>query len=220
MEIASTRSSAPYLGTVLWTVAGLVLYVLIGTASLFVSLGIAGFVLGTNGIDTAAGTHGLSIRNAAHPIVWGLAVAAASVPVGRRLVDGLRFSTAAWCVLVLGLVLATVTTYLVAEFVRTRYGVFDPEYAGFSFFAGPAVVAIALAAWATLATPRGNGIVLAGATVAAAAGLALALLPSVGGAADGVDASSIPIVAAFTADGIFGAAATLLALARSRVPST
>ncbi len=87
-------------------------------------------------------------------------------------------------------------------------------YAGLSYFAGPALVAIALAGWATLAMPR-RAMPLAAATILAVVGLGIALLPSVGGAADGIDAESIPIAAVFTANALYGVVVAALVVRAS-----
>ena len=220
MQLAIARARAAGHGVVVWAMAGFALYLLGGIVMLFVSLAIAEAVLASRGIESGAGTLGLSIRNAAHPIGWGLAVAAASVPIGRRLVPGLRFGAMGWIVLVVGLGLATATTYLGAESVRDRYGIFDPEYQGLSFFAAPALVAISLAAWASLAAPGRRGLVLAAATLVAVAGLVIALLPSVGSAADGIDPANVPLAVVLAADALFAAVAALLAIRAASQPGT
>ena len=220
MQVAAARSADGVSGIVLWTIAGFVLYVLGGMVTLFVSLSLADGFLGALGIESHAGTFGLSIRNASHPIVWGAVVAAASMPIGTRLVSGLRFGATGWVVIVVGLTLAGVTTFLGAEFVRARHGVFDPEYQGFSFFAAPALVAISLATWASLAAPGRRGLLLVAATLTAVAGLSIALLPSVGGAADGIDPANVPLAATFTADALFGVAAALLVIRAASQPGT
>ena len=83
---------------------------------------------------------------------------------------------------------------------------------GFAVFAGPALVAIALAAWAALAVPSGMGLPLVAATVGAVASLALALLPSLGGLDDGINPESLPLAGVLLADVVFAVAATLLVL--------
>jgi len=115
-----------------------------------------------------------------------------------------------WVVLLIGLVLATITTFLDIEFVRASHGIYDFEYGGFTGFAGPALVAIALAGWAALAVPRGRSRLLDVLTVAAAASLVAVLLPSVGGATDGIDAENIPIAAALATDALYAVVVTAL----------
>lgn len=203
------RLAATY-GPALWTIAGFVLYVLGGMATLFAIAWIEHMTWGGMGVDTGAGTVGLSVRNGVHALVWGLAAAAAAIPLGRRLVEGLAFGRAGWVVLVVGLLLALLTTMLVNEFVRARYGYYDPEYAGLTVFTGPALVAVALASWATLGVPRPGAAVPALAALTAVAGLAMSLLPSLPGAADGIGASSMPLAAAFAASAAYGVIASVL----------
>jgi hypothetical protein len=212
MQATLTQAREGGHGVALWALAGFVLYVLGGMAMLFVSLWIAEAILASQGIDSSAGTLGLSIRNAAHPIGWGLFVAAASIPIGSRLVPGLRFGAASWVMLAVGLTLASITTFLDIEFIRASHGYYDFEYGGLTGFAGPALVAIALAAWASLGVPASNSGILAVLTLTAVAGLAVLLLPSVGGAADGIDAENIPIAAALVADVSYGAVVALVVL--------
>jgi len=211
VQIVATRSLAWSWGVALWAIAGVVLYVLGGIGSLLALATIEHLVPGL-GEQVAAGTVGLSIQNGLHPLVWGLVVAGASIPIGRRLIENLRFGAAGGLVLLVGLALASITTFLVDEFVRARFGYFDPEMTGFSLFAGPALVAIGLASWAALAVPSGLGLPLVAEAVAAVASLALALLPSVGGLGDGMDPESLPLAGVLLLDLVFAAAALLLVL--------
>jgi hypothetical protein len=120
--------------------------------------------------------------------------------------------------LVAGLVLASAVTLLGNEFVRARFGYFDPEYQGLTVFSGPALVAIALATWAALAVPREGVLVPAAAALTAAAGLAMTLLPSIGGADDGIAAASMPIVVAFVLAACYAALAGVLVVRHSVNP--
>lgn len=218
MQLAATRSIVWSWGVALWAIAGVVLYVLAGMGSLLAIATVEGLVPGFRD-QVAAGTVGLSIQNGLHPMVWGTLAGAASIPIGRRLVDGLRFGAAGSFVLMIGLVLAAATTFLVDEFVRARFGYFDPEMTGLTVFAGPALVAIALAAWAALAVPSGMGLPLVVATVAAVVSLGLALLPSVAGLGDGIDPESLPLAGIFLVDVLFAAAAVLLVLRTALAPA-
>jgi len=200
MPDAVTSRSITIGGPALWALAGLGLYVVVGAGSIFLTALVADPILGALGMPVRAGEIGLSIRNAIHPIVWGAIVAAASVPIGRRLVAGIRFSLAGTAVLVVGLGLAAATWFLGEEFVRARYAWFDPEYVGLSLFAWPAIVAIALAGWAALAVPRGHARALIGWMLLAAVGLGLVLVPSMIGAADGIEPGSVPLASAFLLD--------------------
>ena len=200
----------------LWAFAGLGLYFVVGAGSLFLTAIVADPILNAVGIPVEAGFVGLSVRNALHPLVWGLIVAAASVPIGRRLVPGIRFGMSAWVVLAVGLVLASVTWFLSEEFVRARNEYFDPEYVGFALFAWPALVAVALAGWASLAAPAGTPLLLF--VVFAALGLGAALVPSVIGASDGIDPGNIPLAAVIVADVLYTVFVVVVAVRRARVP--
>ena len=212
MQIATKMAEYGVSGVAAWAIAGFLIYVLGGMAMLFVGLSIGEAILASMGIPSHAGTQGLSLRNSFHSTAWGAFVVAASAPLGFRLVPGLRFNATGWVVIVTGLLLATMTTYLGIESVRARFGIYDPEYQGFSFFAGPALVAISLAGWATLAVPGRRAKPLVSAALAAVAGLAVALLPSLASAADGIDSTNIPLASVYIADAVFGALVAFLVI--------
>lgn len=205
-------------GPALWTLAGFVLYVLGAFGGLLLIVVIEEPLLALFGLRAEAGTLGLSVQNGLHAVAWGLLTAAVALPLGRRLVEGIRFGLVGWVILAVGLVIAAVAMTLGNEFVRARYGWYDPEYEGLSLFAGPAIVAIALATWAALAVPRSGVLVPGAAMLTAAAGLAMSLLPSIPGAADGVDAASLPLGAAFLVAVGYAAVAAILVLLRLRRP--
>jgi hypothetical protein len=188
-------------GVLLWTIAGFALYLLLGLASIFATV-VFEPALAAMGLRVEAGELGLSVRNALHPLVWGLLVAAVSVPIGRRLVPEIR-PRSGWLVLLVGLVLASATTLLMEEFVRARMSYFDLEYVGFTLLTWPALVAIALCAWAALAVPPGTSVPIAIPLVVAVAGLSVALLPSIAGAADGIEMENIPLALLFLVDVVY-----------------
>ena len=195
---------AAFHGPALWTIAGFVPYVVGGMASLLLVAWLP--------IGAVAGSFNLSVQNGLHNLAWGGVVVAAAVPLGRRLVAGLRFGIGGWVLLLAGLVLAAVATTLMNEFVRARYVWYDPEYAGLSLFTGPALVAIALATWAALATPREGSLIPGVAALTAIVGMAMSLLPSVPGAADGIVADSVPLVATYLVAAGYAAVAGALVL--------
>jgi hypothetical protein len=211
------RAAASY-GPLLWAASGLALYLLGGVAGVFITALVVDPVLGGAGLPVEAGQPGLSLRNAIHPLVWGALVAALAAPIGRRLVPGIRFTLDGWLVLALGLVLAAVSWFLIEEFVRSRYAYVDLEYVGFSVLAWPALVAIALSGWAVLAVPRGDAIALIALLVLAAIGLAVALLPSVLGAADGIEAGNVPLALALLVDVAYAMVVVGLAFRRATAP--
>jgi hypothetical protein len=132
------------------------------------------------------------------------------------MVAGIRFGWPGTAMLAGGLVIAAAATTLGDEFVRARFDVYEPRAMGLTLFTGPAIVAVGLATWAALAVPASGAIVPALAALAAAACLALSLLPSVPGLDDGIDATSIPLVLAFTV-GIAYATLAVVLVARHAV---
>jgi hypothetical protein len=205
------------LATALWAITGFVFYVLGGMGSLLALAALEGVL--PPELRPAAGSITLSIRNGAHLFAWAALSAGASMVVGRRLITGLRFGPGGWVLLGAGTALAAFTMFMVNEDVRARFGYFDPEYANLAFFASPAVLAIALAGWATLAVPPGRGAVLAVAAGAAAGALGLSLLPSLPAATDGIDADHVPLALAFVADLAFAGIAAVVVAARVLRPS-
>ena len=223
MTVAMSRTlgdrMAALHGPALWTIAGFVLYVFGWIGSMLIWMLAERFLLEPFGLRAQAGTIGLSIRNGLHALVWGLLVAAVAAPLGRRLVEGIRFPRTGWMMLGVGLLIATVVIALGNEFVRARYGYYDSEYQGLSFFAGPALVAVALATWAALAVPR-DGVPAPGAAMlTAAAGLAMALLPSLPGTADGIDAESVPLAGTFVVGIGYAMVAAVLVVRRLARPN-
>lgn len=219
LRISSDTAPGWVLATSVWAITGFVLYVLGGMISLL-AIAVVGSWL-PPGLQPEVGTLGWSVRNGLQPALWGVLAASASMVVGRRLVGGIRFRPDGWLVLAIGIALAAWSMFLVNENIRARYGVYDPEYAGLAWFASPAVLATALAGWATLAVPRGQGIVLAIICGAAVAGLGTSLLPSVPSAIDGIDADHLPLAAAFLADLAYAAVIAVVIAARllRRVPN-
>jgi hypothetical protein len=208
--------SKPIAAVALWVAASFVLYVVALFVAIVPVAVIVDPLLGAIGLPARAGEPGLSIQNGAHTVAWGLLAAAPAAWLGRRLVPELRFQAPGAAVLLAGLALAGVTTTLLDEFVRERYVWFDPEYAGWSVFAGPALVAIALAAWACLALPRERRLLPFLALAAAFLGLGIALLPSVSGLGDGIRASSLPLAVTFAVDVVFAVGTVaLVGLGRS-----
>ena len=185
-----------------WALAGLVLYLVMWFASLLAVATLESLILDPLG-RSEAGTVGLSIRNGLHQIAWGAAVAVAAVPIGRRLIGDLRFDITGAAVLGVGLVLAAMTELLLIEFDRVRYGYFDPEHVGMAIVAPPAIVAVALAVWAALAVPRPHRAPLLVLAAVAGIGFVIAMLPSVGGLADGIDPESLGLVASMLGSGGF-----------------
>lgn len=210
----SLRDEAAH-GPLLWAFTGLALYLLVGGGSLFVTAFTIDPLLAALGLPAQSGLLGLSIRNAVHPLVWGALVAAISMPLGRRLIGGTRFALDGWLVLATGLVLASATWFLTEEFVRARFAEIDVEYAGLSFFIWPAVVAVALSGWATLAIPRRAAIPPLTLLLLAVLGMAIALLPSAIGAGDGIEPGNIPLALVLLLDVGYAIAVVALALRRN-----
>ena len=195
-----------------WAAIGIVLYVVIGILSLFLAAATENLVFGPFGIEVAAGTVGLSLRNGLHHILWTLLVAAAAIPVGRRLVPDARFGgLPGLAVLAVGAGLAGLTEFLINEWARERFEYFDPEYVGLAGFAPAGTVAVAFGAWAALCVPRGSRSDLLGLLFLAVAGFGIAVAPSFAGLGNGIEMSSIPLALALVVDGAFALIAALIA---------
>lgn len=203
----SKPNEAKRTGIAWWTLAGLGLFPVGWVASLFAIATIELFVLEPLGLRAEAGELSLSIRNGIHQIAWGVTVAAAAVPFGRRLVAGIRFRPSAARLLAVGLVIAATTQLLVLEFARLRYGYVDTEYVGMIIFVPPAIVAVALATWAAMAIPSPDRAELIALAAIGAIGFALATVPSLGGLSDGIDPASLPLAVSL----LVGAAFVVLA---------
>ena len=195
-----------------WAAIGLLLYVGIGVLSLFAIAAIEGYIFGPFGIEVAAGTVGLSLRNGLHHLVWGLTVALAAAPVGRRLVPAVRFDRRrALLFVVAGALLAGISEFLINEWGRDRFVYFSLRHVGFVGFAPAATLAVALCAWAALNLPRGSRAIMLALLGAATVGLAFTLLPSIPGLADGIDPGSIPLASVLLIDLIFAVLAVAVA---------
>jgi hypothetical protein len=218
MQVVVARPSDTGRGAVLWAAAGAVIFVLAGIGALL-AFALVERVLPVDA-QPQAGAVSLSIRNGLHQVAWGGLAAVLSVPVGRRFVAGLRFGHAGWVVLATGFTLGGISMFLLNELDRLRNGMFDPDHVGFAFFAGPSVVAIALATWATLATPGPAARIIAGTMLLAVSALLLALFPSLSGVVDGIRAESIPLAAAFLADLVFAALAAVLVVRKVARPTS
>ena len=200
-----------------WAAVGLAIYVAIGLLSLFLVAATENLVFGPFGIEVAAGTIGLSLRNGLHYVVWALLVAALAVPIGRRLVPDARFGgLLALALLGVGAGLAGATEFLINEWARERFGLFDPEYVGLVGFAPAATVAIAVVSWAAMCVPRGTRSDLLGLLAIAVAGFGLIVLPSITGLHDGIDPGSIPLAIGLLVNGGFGLLAIAIARRGSR----
>lgn len=213
IDVAARRPSTMVAA---WAVAGAALYVVVGLVSLFVVATVEQTVLEPLGLGGQPGTSSWGIVLASHPLVWGIATAMVASRLGRRPVPDARFTIGPAFVLIVGLLLAAITMYLLHEYARERYGWFDPEYVGFANFAAPAVVAVALAGWAGAALPRERRKPLVVAHLAAVAALGLALLPSLPGVQDGIRTSSIPLATILVIDVVFAVVSACLSIARRR----
>ena len=214
MSVQSVPGIAPSatsrVGT--WAAIGFLLYVAIGFLSLLLAAVAEGLVFGSLGIEVAAGTVGLSLRNGLYHVVWTLLAAAVAVPIGRRLVPAARFrGLPGLALLAVGAGLAGLTEILINEWARERFEYFDPEYVGLAGFAPPATVAIAIAAWAALSVPRGSRSILLAVLGAAVVGFGTAVLPSIAGLGDGIDPSSVPLAIVLLADGVVALVAVVIA---------
>lgn len=212
MEATSLAHPIGGIGVGRWAVAGAVLYVVGFIASLLGIATIERLVLEPLGVRAEAGELSLSVRNGVHQAVWGLTVAAVAVPIGRRLVIGLRFDTIGVAILVVGLVLAGLIELFLNEFDRARNGMFDPDHVGLMLAAPPAIVAVALAVWAARAAPGPHRGPLLALAAVAAVGFVVAVVPSLGGVTDGIEPGSLGLAVSLL--GSSGFAVLALAIAR------
>jgi hypothetical protein len=211
MQVTAADKSASRSGVFWWVLGGLGLFVVGWVVSLMAIAMVEQLVFDPLGIRAEAGEVSLSIRNGLHQLVWGVAVAAVSIPVGRGLVPEVRFSLRGAGVLVVGLTLAALCEFLIVEFDRVRSGEFGVRHVGMAIAAPPAIVGVALAAWAALALPLRNRAALVTLAAAAGAGFVLAMLPSLGGLSDGINPESIPLAACLVASAGFAVLAPLIA---------
>jgi hypothetical protein len=187
-----------------WAALGLVVYVIAGPGSLLLVATVEQVILHPLGLGGEPGTSSWGVILALHPIAWGVIAAAVAAWLGGRLLPGaVHAGPGPAANLGVALALAALTTYLLHEFVRARYGWFDPEYAGLAIFAPSALVAIGLAGSAAAAIGPERRGPLVGLQIAALVGLGIAFLPSLPGVQDGIQASSIPLAAVFVLDAGF-----------------
>jgi len=192
-----------------WAAVGLVVYVVAAYGSVLLVAAAEQAVLDPLGLGGEPGTSSWGVILAVHPIAWGVVTALAAGWIGGRLLPGaVHPGLGSAAHLGAGLAPAAVTVYLLHEFVRARYGWFDPEYTGFAIFAAPALVAIGLAGWAAAAIDREHRGALVALQVAALIGLAIALLPSLPGVQDGISPSSVPLAAVVVIDVAFAVGST------------
>lgn len=148
-DLVEQRAQSNAARVAVWAFLGFVVYALAAFGSLLLVATVEQVILEPLGLGGEPGTSSWGLVLASHPIAWGVIVAAVAAWFGGRLLPGAfvagRGSAAH---LVAGLALAAVTTYLLHEFVRERYGWSDPDYYGLSIFAPSALVAVALAGWA------------------------------------------------------------------------
>ena len=186
-----------------WGIGGIVSLLLVAT--------IEGGILEPVGLGAEAGTSSWGLYLAAHPLAWGLITVIPLGWIGRRLVPGLRpGDLAALAVLVMGCLLAARLAFTVHEFVRARAFVFGVDEAGLAYVSVHAVVAVALLGWAMLAAPVSAQQPLAVLSLLAAAGFLVLVLPSLGGLADGISLTGVPVAWAMVGAGCFVAVIALL----------
>lgn len=204
MEPAMVPRTVDWSGVRRWSVIGLVLYPAAGFASMLALVTIERWILEPAGLRPESGTAAWGIRLAGWIVLWGALTAVPAAWIGGRLVPGHRFKRSGALALLVGLTLAAATMFTLHEWTRARFGYFDSDFVGWAFFAAPAVVAVALCAWAALSIPRGSRGPLLVLLILAAIGFVAALVPSIGGLADGLDPRSLGLAAILLADAAFG----------------
>jgi hypothetical protein len=163
-----------------------------------------------------AGTAGWGVYLAVSVVAWGLATTVVAAVAAPRF--GIRVSLAtrgALAALVGGLALAALTTYALHEQVRLRMGWFDPDYAGWTLLAIPALVGLAIATWASTAIPRRDRTPLAVLGGAGALTFGLSAATNLPGLADGLRDESVPLAAVLLIDGAW-VVAVVAAMTRGR----
>lgn len=196
---------------------GFVAWMALFPAVLFLMGSAAELVARPAGVDPQPGTLGWGLFLGLFTMAWGLATAAVAAWAGRRLL-GPRLRpwdarSLAW--LGGGLILAGGTELAIHEAVRARMGFFDPEYALLGGLAPMALVALAVASWATAAMPAATRPLIA-LVVLASAGFLVLAATNVPGALDGIAPGSVPLAVALVFGALWAVAATLWALRRSR----
>lgn len=200
-----------------WALVGFVLYVAAGPATLFAIAAASDALLRPLGLAAEPGSTSWGLYLASQPLAWGITTAMLAGWLGRRLIPGLATEASGpILVLGLGLALAATTTFALHEWVRARYELFDPEYAGPVIFAAPALVAVALGGWATLAMPRHLRRPVESLLLAATTGFVIATLPTLGGLTDGLAVSSRPLAMVLGLDGLFVLALVVTSLLTGR----
>ena len=168
------------------------------------------------GLYAEAGTAGWGVYLAGSVVAWGLATAMLGAVAAPRFGVNLRpLAPAALTALFAGLGLASLTMYGLHEQVRARMGWFDPDYAGATLLAVPALVGLALAAWASAAIRRRDRTPLAVLVGVAALVFGLCTATNLPGLADGLRAESVPLMAVLLIDCTW-VVAVVAAVARGR----
>ncbi len=186
-----------------WSLFGILAWVVTGPLVLW-ALSWVAQVVSPFGLVAEAGTAGWGVYLATSVVGWGFATAVVGVVAAPRLrVQIAPVAPVALAALAGGLVLAGVTMYALHEQVRARMGWFDPEYAGWTLFAVPALVGLALGAWAWAAVPGRDRTPMAILVGAAAITFVLSAATNLSGLADGVRDASVPLAAALLVDGVW-----------------
>lgn len=194
---------------------GILAWVVTGPLVLWVSSW-ANQVVARLGLAAEAGTPAWGVFLAISVLGWGLVTAVVGAVAAPRFGVNLRpLAPAALTTLLAGLALAALTMYALHEQVRTRMGWYDPDYAGWTSFAVPALVGLALAAWASVASPRRDRTPVAVLAGAAALMFILSAATNLPGLADGVRDESVPLAAVLLIGGIW-VTGVVVAMARGR----
>jgi len=184
---------------------------------------LGGIVLGVGvferlGLLGFAGSQAHGVGLALGPLIGGIASALIVVVTGRMLLDGpLRAGAGALCILGAGLVLAALTEHALYDWVVAKFGYYAVEFAGWTAALPGAVVAVAVAGFAAWSVQRrADGLAPSIALVLATAGVGFIVLSNVGGLADGIQPSSVPLAMMVGAAGTYCVAVATLAIGRRR----
>lgn len=176
-------------------------------------------LLASLGLRAEVGTSGWGLHLAGWVTAWGAFVALVIAVLASRFAPEFAARRpAAVALLVCGLGTAGATQFVLHEWTRLRFGYFDLEHVGPSGALPAALVAIAVASWATIAAPveiRPGPAAALAASVVVFWWIGLLNLP---GAADGFTTAGVPLPGLLVAAGAFSliAVAGTVAAARRR----
>ncbi len=198
---ASQRPMTANRGRWAWAAVSTIGYVASALGAILIAVGI----FARMGLLAFAEPQAHGVGLALWSLVWGIFSAFVVVGAARLLLDTpSRISPGAITVLGSGLLVAALTQYTLHDWVVAKFGYYDAEYIGWTIGLPGAVVAVAVAGFAAWAAPRpADALPPLIALALAAAGVGFIVLSNVGGLADGIRPSSVPLAIMVGAAGVF-----------------